>query len=288
MGFGLVFSHTEMLLCYPFECQNAISDPFAIANHFNTYFAQVGPTLAQSIQPSATYPGTFMGQSLPWSMFVKPVHEGEILDIISSLKDSAAGCDGIKPTVLKAVKHEILQPLVSLVNMSLKQGIFPDALKTAVINPVHKKGVKSDVRNYRPISVLNVISKVFERIIRNRLLSYLNRHQILYKNHCGFRKHHSTDLAIQTVVDSILEALDKKMSVIGVFMDLSKAFDTINHSILLYKLSHYGIHGAALDWFKSFLHKRQQMVEYNNVMSEKIDVLCGVPQGSILGPILFF
>jgi len=173
--------------------------------------------------------------------------------------------------------------------MSLKHGIFPSLLKIAVVTPIYKSGTKEELANYRPVSVLPVISKIFERVMCNRLVKYLESHDILYKHQYGFRKGFSTDLAIVTVVDDVLRALEDGKTVLGIYMDLAKAFDTINHKILLQKLHHYGIHGPSYNWFKSYLENRFQVVKYSQdiVTTAKLPIECGVPQGSIIGPILF-
>ena len=264
-----------------------ISNPHEIANHFNDFFTNIGRNLASKIT-SNDDPIKLMEVDSPFSMFVKRVDETELGDILSNLKNSAAGSDGIKPSLIKLVKTEIMEPLLFLVNISLKQGVFPDLLKKAVVIPVHKKCCKQTISNYRPVSILPAFSKIFERIMCHRLVEYLEAFKLLYANQFGFRRRHSTDLAIVTVVDSVLKSLEEKNVVLGIFMDLAKAFDTINHSILLRKLQNYGIRGTAHEWFKSYLNCRKQKVKYNeDVYSSEIEITCGVPQGSIIGPILF-
>jgi retron-type reverse transcriptase len=141
--------------------------------------------------------------------------------------------------------------------------------------------------NYRPVSILPIFSKIFERVIYNRLLSYINKFNILNDNQFGFRKDHSTSSALLQLYDKSSSAIDQNKFTIGIFLDLSKAFDTANHYILFEKLQHYGIRGKALDWFKSYFSNRFQFVQYNGVCSQKMTIQCGVPQGSILGPLLF-
>jgi retron-type reverse transcriptase len=171
--------------------------------------------------------------------------------------------------------------------MSINSGIVPQQLKIARVVPIFKSGDNSVFSNYRPISVLPIFSKIFEKIVHNRITNYLEQHGILFHNQYGFRKSHSTLLALQSLSIKITEAVDQKIYNIGIFIDLSKAFDTVNHDILLRKLYHYGIRGLALDWIKSYLSGRKQFVEYNGICSSYNNVICGVTQGSVLGPLLF-
>ena len=169
--------------------------------------------------------------------------------------------------------------------MSLKEDIFPKLNKEASVCPIFKKEDKNKYENYRPISLLPNISKIFERVMYTRLENFLNTLDIMYK--FGFRKGYSTNHALVSIVDQIREAMDKLMITCGVFVDLEKAFDTVNHSILLSKLDHYGIRGVANHWFASYLSDRHQTVSLNGTISTKMPVRCGVPQGSIIGPLLF-
>ena len=141
--------------------------------------------------------------------------------------------------------------------------------------------------NYRPVSLLSVLSKVFEKIMYNRLIDFLETYKILIDKQFGFRKLHTTYMALMVLIDELTQAMESGDFVIGVYLDFSKAFDTVNHDILLSKLNHYGIRGNALKWFKSYLNNRSQFVSYNGCVSSTKHMLCGVPQGSILGPLLF-
>ena len=171
--------------------------------------------------------------------------------------------------------------------MSLRSGVFPSELKLAKVVPIFKAGDTSAINNYRPISVLSFFSKVFEKIVYNHVLDFIDDNNVLYDYQYGFRHSHSTQQAIITLVDRITKSLDKGHIAITILLDLKKAFDTVDHRILLRKLYAYGIRGALLKWFESYLTGRTQYVAFNGTNSDIHYVKCGVPQGSILGPLLF-
>jgi len=169
----------------------------------------------------------------------------------------------------------------------LTTGIVPDDFKIAKVIPIYKKDNPEIFGNYRPVSVLPCLSKILERIVYNRAYDFLSKNEILFKKQYGFRTNHSTYMAVLDFVNEVSKAIDDDMYTIGIFMDLSKAFDTIDHGILLHKLYHYGFRGVSNDWFSNYLHNRKQYVLYNSAKSPTENVSCGVPQGSILGPLLF-
>ena len=263
-------------------------EPVGIANTFNSYFSTIGKNLAQQIAPSTKQFQDFLGVPNPNSIFFTPINKNEILKIVSNLKDKkSAGHDGIDNYLLKKIITFIVDPLTHILNFSITSGLVPINMKIAKVIPIFKKGDKKEVNNYRPISLLTGISKILERIIYTRLINFLQVNDIFSNFQFGFRQKHSTSHALLTFIEKVTQAIDKHSHMLGIFLDFSKAFDTINHKILLKKLYHYGIRGKALEWFRSYLSNRQQYVSVNDAKSHTQNIECGVPQGSILGPLLF-
>ena len=222
------------------------------------------------------------------SFFLLPVNRNELINVIKGLKtNSSCGYDEVSPKVVQCCHAPLLDIFVHIFNLSFSKGVFPDDFKIAKVIPLFKGGDSSSFNNYRPISVLSVFSKILERLFYNRLYDYLSKERILYDNQFGFRKSFSTQLALSLLLDKISNAMDNGEFVVGVFLDFSKAFDTVNHNILFEKLFHYGIRGVPLLWLQSYLNDRKQYVIYDGIRSPLQRISCGVPQGSILGPLLF-
>lgn len=263
------------------------SDRKIVANGFNNFFVNIGNNLAKEIPSSLVDPTSYIKESNSYSIFLQPVDCNEVHRIISSLKRASAGYDGIHSEVVKMTCHAYLEPFTHVLNLSLTQGFFPDYLKVAKVVPLHKAGDASTLNNYRPVSILPLFSKILERLMHSRLLNFINKHSILYDYQFGFRENHSTNMALTLLMDKVLSAMDKGEYAIGLFIDLQKAFDTVNHNILLNKLYKYGIRGTCFQWLSDYLCDRKQFVEFDNAVSDMKTITCGVPQGSILGPLLF-
>ena len=189
--------------------------------------------------------------------------------------------------ILKLLEGLISKPLVSIFNLSLSTGVVPDSFKIASVIPVYKKGSQIGLNNYRPISLLSIFNRILEKIIFKRLITIINKHTILYNKQFGFRSKHSTLQAILLITDKAQRAIDDDNYSCAISLDLCKVFDTVNHHILIQQLEYYGIKGIAKEWFKSYLENRKQYLSLGSIRSRTLHISCGVPQGSVLGPLLF-
>jgi hypothetical protein len=270
-----------------------ISDDKSIAEHFNSYFAGIGKELSdQIIYNGDKTVSSYLNETYMCKFKFKKVTCEGVLKIINDISDKTShGIDGLSPNILKKASKIIAPVLTIIINNSLEQGIFPSILKVAIVSPLYKDGPKKpdpkEMNNYRPISLLNSISKVFEKVSYDQLYHYLLENSILYPSQYGFRKNHSTEDAALELTDRISKSIDEGNLPFSIFLDLSKAFDTLDHNILLQKLNHYGVNGVALKWFANYLTDRIQIVRFKQEYSTEKKVTTGVPQGSVLGPLLF-
>lgn len=266
-----------------------LTDPSNIAMTFNNHFIKSNKN---DNQKRATYK-----RYVPNSIFLKPITEVEVKNEILSLKNTkSVGYDEIDTKVVKECVNEIIIILTHLINLSFSLGIFPERLKLSIIKPLFKKGNTEEIDSYRPIALISVFSKIFEKCMYGQLADFCNKFRLLSHEQYGFQKNKSTTLAIYSLLSSILESINKKKLTSAIFVDLSKAFDNVSHMLLLSKLEVSGVRGPALDWIKSYLSNRKQCVVIDR-LNKKNELIAyssqcqfnqqGVPQGSVLGPILF-
>ena len=256
-------------------------------NKFNKYFATVGYETQKSQKIEfKKESGKIQYDFEPFNF--QQENKENIEKIIGMIKSNVAtGYDNIPSKIIKLTKETLSPYLTEIINISYKTGIFPDLLKKAVVTPIFKEDDKNEIRNYRPISILPVISKIFEKSAAGQLILYLEKNQLLSPFQHAYRKYHSTVTCLFELLNNIYEKLDNKKMVAIVSLDLSKAFDSINHKLLLQKLENLNINVDSINYIKSYLNHRTQVTKFSNLISEENKIKSGVPQGSILGPLLF-
>jgi len=265
-----------------------IDHPKEIAESINDFFADIGINTEKSIPINPIIkPDKYLKDFNIDTFNISPITNEEILEIITHLDNKSTGPQSIPVYLLQLIADLIIIPLSNIISNSFISGVFPNALKVSKVIPIHKGDSAEEVNNYRPISLLSIFDKIIEKVMYKRLYSFLEQHNILFENQFGFRKNNSTTFALLEITERIKETIDKHNYGCGIFIDLRKAFDTVNHSILLTKLKHYGIRDTSFNWFNSYLSNRKQYVFLNGETSQLRNITCGVPQGSVLGPLLF-
>ena len=270
------------------EDNGLISDPLKVANKFNNYYLSVADKLCEKIPQRNNRFQDYLKNPNKNKLTLKETIPDEVHKIICDL-DGKKSCDiyTISPDLVKLNSQSISQILTLLFNMSIKEGCFPSAMKAAKIVPIHKGDSTLLTGNYRPISLLPIFSKIFERLIYNRLVVFITENKILTELQFGFQKNKSTEHAVTSIASAIERAKSEKKSSYCIFLDFAKAFDTVNHEILISKLDYYGISGLSNSLLKSYLSDRTQRTEISGILSDEGTIKHGVPQGSVLGPLLF-
>ena len=269
-----------------------IDDPLEMANEFNEFFVNIASKLKESADTNTSHDKLkeFCQSKLPSNTKFKipQIQKENVLKFFSRMDiNKATGTDMIGPRLLKLAAPYIVGEVTFICNHSINNSIFPAKWKEAKVTPLHKSGPYDDVNNYRPISILPILSKVLEKHVHDSLSEYLQEFSLLHKTQSGFRTQHSCETALINMIDSWLNAMDKGKIIGVVLVDFKKAFDLVDHQILLNKLDIYGIKDEALMWFNTYLTNRKQQVSVNNTKSDFKQISYGVPQGSILGPLLF-
>ena len=265
-----------------------MSNPIKIANNFNNHFTSIAEKIEDNLIKFKFNYYKYLSNPNEYSFFIKPANAEEVLCEITKLNNNKS--IGPSSTPLKFLilfKTTLSEPKSLMANISFSTGTFPSTLKTANIIPIYKKDDHTVCNNYRPISLLSNISKIIEKLVHKWQTTFLNKNAILYEKQFGFRNNHSTTHALLEITEKIKQACDAGQFACGVFLDLQKAFDTVNHTTLLKKLAHYGIGDIANKWFQSFLEDRKQFTSVQGSKSAEKPIKYGVPQGSVLGLLLF-
>lgn len=257
-----------------------------MATYCNEYFINVGVNMLNKIKTPSNQ--LKINHNCVSSMFLMPTNKNEIIKHIFSLKNnSAPGIDTITTKFIKDFHIYLIEPLVHITNLIFKTGIVPTQFKISIVTPIYKSGDKSEIGNYRPISIINSFAKIFEKCLKDRLINYLEINDILTPNQFGFIGGLSTSDAVGELTRQVNESFDKNRKCLAVFLDLAKAFDTVPHDLLLETLESYGIRGPVIEIFASYLSERKQFLKINNEISEPSYIKIGIPQGTVIGPILF-
>ena len=259
-----------------------------VANNLNKHFASVAEKLAANLKKTNTKFTAYMGRENKLSMYLKEITIDEIIEeILKICIKKSMGYDNIPPKIIKWASDLFAPILMVIFNKCFNTGYYPNCMKIAKVIPIYKKGDQEDFNNYRPISILNQFNQIFERLISKRLHNFFNKYDLFVKKQFGFLKKHCTEHAILDIKEYIMNSMENQEITAVLFLDLQKAFDTVQHDILLKKLHHYGIRGIAYKLMSSYLSGRKQYTKIQKDASDFASILWGVPQGSVLGPLLF-
>ena len=264
-----------------------ITDETEVANLFNNYFVNIGNNLVNNITNNDIDPLSYMGERPINSFVFYDTNDYEVSKIIQKFKNKTSTINNIPISVIKKISPFISSLLAELFNESIQVGVFPSKLKLGRVIPLHKNGSTTSLKNYRPITTLSVFSKIFEKLVHVRMTSFINRFNIIKSNQFGFQKNKCTSDAILEFLENVYESFDENNYYLAIYLDFSKAFDTISHDILLNKLDFLGFRGPINAWIRSFLTDRHQYVEVGGSVSCSLPITLGVPQGSTLGPLFF-
>lgn len=269
---------------------NNITNRSQAAKSFNDYFCQIGLETSNNVPASTKHFTDYMHPNNTNSMFLSSVGTSQVIEATKRLKSkTSSGHDQISTKLLKETIENIIEPITYIINRSLETGIIPEQMKIAKVIPIHKKADPTLIQNYRPISLLPAFSKILEKIMYKKVVSFLESNNLLNEHQYGFRPKHSTIHPIIHLLNHCADVNNKsnKEFTLAIFCDLSKAFDVIDHEILLKKLNTYGLRGNVNKWFRNYLSNRSQYVDLEGEKSPRNNIFCGVPQGSILGPLLY-
>ena len=281
-------------VCLKNENNTLLFKPKETCNVFNKFYENLAQSLVDKLPPAPNQFNLDTTKAYYESLNIVNIFRLQEVDQASILKmlqqtnaNKAPGIDKLPGIFIKDGANLLAAPITNLINLSISTSTFPDSFKIAKLIALFKKGCKTEPKNYRPISLLPLLSKIFEKVVHLQTEKFLTENSLLYKKQSGFRPLHSTESCLTHLSDRILEGCDKGCHTGMILIDLQKAFDTLDHKLLLSKLSLMNFSSETISWFKSYLCNRTFLVNVESSFSEAADLKCGVPQGSILGPLLF-